>query len=116
MLACPSRVLYRSCPGRPGQEGQQRGSNSSSSSRLGPSLCYHCWFAERRLGATVGDERIAKRFFASGLVQGVGYRFFARRAAERLGVAGYAKNLRDGRVEVYAVVASDCPGSALHPN
>lgn len=39
----------------------------------------------------------------SGIVQGVGYRFFAQRAAERLGVAGYAKNLRDGRVEVYAV-------------
>jgi len=55
----------------------------------------------------VGDERIAKRFLASGLVQGVGYRFFARRAAERLGVAGYAKNLRDGRVEVYAVGTSD---------
>ncbi len=54
----------------------------------------------------MGDEPIAKRFFASGLVQGVGYRFFARRAAERLGVAGYAKNLRDGRVEVYAVGSS----------
>ena len=41
----------------------------------------------------------------SGAVQGVGYRFFAQRAAERLGVAGYAKNLRDGRVEVYAVAS-----------
>ena len=37
------------------------------------------------------------------MVQGVGYRFFAQRVAERLGVAGYAKNLRDGRVEVYAI-------------
>jgi acylphosphatase len=37
------------------------------------------------------------------MVQGVGYRYFALRAAERLGVAGYAKNLSDGRVEVYAV-------------
>jgi acylphosphatase len=33
----------------------------------------------------------------------VGYRFFAQRAAERLGLAGYAKNLPDGRVEVYAI-------------
>jgi acylphosphatase len=37
------------------------------------------------------------------MVQGVGYRYFALRAAERLGAAGYAKNLSDGRVEVYAV-------------
>lgn len=45
----------------------------------------------------------AKRFIVSGMVQGVGFRFFAQRVAERLGVAGYVKNLHDGRVEVYAV-------------
>lgn len=55
----------------------------------------------------MADERVAKRFFVSGNVQGVGFRFFARRAAERLGLAGYTKNLRDGRVEVYVVGASD---------
>lgn len=49
------------------------------------------------------QEKIAKRFFVSGMVQGVGYRFFATRAAERLGVTGWVKNLRDGRVEVYAI-------------
>lgn len=43
----------------------------------------------------------------SGIVQGVGYRYFAQRAAQRLGLAGYAKNLRDGRVEVYAVGPAD---------
>ena len=32
-----------------------------------------------------------------------GYRYFAMNAAEQLGVAGYAKNLADGRVEVYAI-------------
>jgi acylphosphatase len=36
-------------------------------------------------------------------VQGVGYRFFACHAAQRQGVSGYARNLRDGRVEVYAM-------------
>lgn len=45
----------------------------------------------------------AKRFFVSGIVQGVGFRYFALRAAQRLRVAGYAKNLADGRVEVYAI-------------
>ncbi len=48
-------------------------------------------------------ETLAKRFYVSGAVQGVGFRFFAERAAARLGVAGYARNLFDGRVEVYAL-------------
>lgn len=38
----------------------------------------------------------------SGLVQGVGFRFFARKKALELGVMGYAENLSDGRVEVVA--------------
>ena len=36
-------------------------------------------------------------------MQGVGYRYFALGVAERLGIAGYAANLSDGRVEVYAI-------------
>ncbi len=38
----------------------------------------------------------------SGRVQGVGYRAFARRVALDMGLAGYAENLADGRVEVVA--------------
>jgi acylphosphatase len=38
----------------------------------------------------------------SGLVQGVGYRYFASRRAEKLGLTGYARNLPDGRVEILA--------------
>jgi acylphosphatase len=45
----------------------------------------------------------ARRWFISGRVQGVGYRYFAQRAATPLGLTGYARNLDDGRVEVYAV-------------
>ena len=46
--------------------------------------------------------RVARRFIISGEVQGVGYRFFAQRAAARHQVVGYVKNLADGRVEVLA--------------
>lgn len=38
----------------------------------------------------------------SGRVQGVFYRDFVRREAERLGVRGFVRNLRDGGVEVVA--------------
>ncbi len=45
---------------------------------------------------------IARKFIISGIVQGVGFRFFAQRAAARHQVVGYVKNLPDGRVEAYA--------------
>ena len=56
-----------------------------------------------RPDSPVNDQQAAKRFFVSGTVQGVGYRYFVRGAASRLGLSGYTKNLRDGRVEVYAI-------------
>jgi len=46
---------------------------------------------------------LAKRFLVSGRVQGVGFRFFAERWANQLGIRGYVKNLWDGGVEVYAI-------------
>ena len=51
----------------------------------------------------VSETKIAKRYFASGMVQGVGYRFFTQRAAEQLKVSGFVRNLWDGRVEVFAM-------------
>jgi acylphosphatase len=44
-------------------------------------------------------SRIARRFFIGGEVQGVGFRFFAQRAAARHQVVGFVRNLDDGRVE-----------------
>ena len=44
----------------------------------------------------------AKRWLVSGRVQGVGFRYFAQRRAGELGLNGCARNLDDGRVEVYA--------------
>ncbi len=46
--------------------------------------------------------KVAWKFLISGEVQGVGYRFFAQRAAARHQVLGHVRNLRDGSVEVVA--------------
>jgi acylphosphatase len=52
------------------------------------------------------ESHQARRYRVSGKVQGVGFRYFASRIARHLGVTGYAKNLRDGSVEVYAIGAA----------
>ena len=44
-----------------------------------------------------------------GRVQGVGFRWFVWREADRLGLGGFARNLRDGTVEV----VSQGPDEAL---
>lgn len=49
------------------------------------------------------DAKQAKRFFVSGSVQGVGFRYFTLDIAERLHLGGYVRNLRDARVEAYAI-------------
>jgi acylphosphatase len=51
----------------------------------------------------MATDQIARRYFVSGIVQGVGFRYFTQDEAERLQLAGFVRNLRDGRVEVYAI-------------
>jgi acylphosphatase len=43
--------------------------------------------------------QVARKFIIRGDVQGVGYRFFAQRAAARHQVVGYVRNCSDGSVE-----------------
>ena len=43
----------------------------------------------------------------AGSVQGVGFRMFVQHKAAALGISGWARNLDDGRVEVYAVGTSE---------
>ncbi len=52
------------------------------------------------------NAKFAKKFLIKGRVQGVGYRYFADRAASELGICGYVKNLWNGDVEVYAIGGS----------
>jgi acylphosphatase len=47
--------------------------------------------------------QIARRYLVSGIVQGVGFRYYTQDEAERLRLSGFVRNLRDGRVEVYAI-------------
>ena len=47
-------------------------------------------------------EKARVKVTVKGFVQGVGYRFFAVRQANNLGVKGYVKNLLNGDVEAVA--------------
>ncbi|AIY90626.1 acylphosphatase [Geoglobus acetivorans] len=42
------------------------------------------------------------KIHVSGVVQGVGFRYFTRQRANELGIRGYVANLPDGRVLVVA--------------
>lgn len=48
------------------------------------------------------NERAQMRAVIHGEVQGVGFRYWARRRARELGIAGYVRNRWDGTVEVVA--------------
>ena len=47
-------------------------------------------------------EQVRVRVRVSGVVQGVGFRYFARNVGTAMGLAGFVRNLPDGSVEVVA--------------
>jgi acylphosphatase len=47
-----------------------------------------------------GSPLQRRQILYSGTVQGVGFRYTVRSLARRFAVAGFVKNLRDGRVEL----------------
>jgi len=47
------------------------------------------------------------RLTITGHVQGVGYRFWAERAAAALGISGWVRNRSDGTVELLATGSED---------
>lgn len=53
--------------------------------------------------SNIVELRTARLYTVRGKVQGVWFRDSTRREAERLNITGYAINLEDGDVEVYAI-------------
>lgn len=54
-------------------------------------------------GAGVDEFPRAIHVLVRGHVQGVGFRYFVKQAADALGVAGWVRNLHDGRVEALLI-------------
>ncbi len=50
----------------------------------------------------MSSQKLARVYRVNGRVQGVGFRYFVQHAANMMGLTGYARNLEDGGVEVYA--------------
>jgi len=45
------------------------------------------------------DKTVKAHVFIEGMVQGIFYRMWTREQAQKLGLAGWVRNLEDGRVE-----------------
>lgn len=51
-----------------------------------------------------------RHYYVSGLVQGVGHRYFTQTVAVRYGIRGWVRNMSDGRVEIRAEADADALG------
>ena len=57
---------------------------------------------------------VTRHLVVHGLVQGVGYRWSMVQAAQRLGVRGWVRNRRDGKVEALVAGAADAVEALVH--
>lgn len=48
------------------------------------------------------EETVRRGFRLTGRVQGVGFRWWTRKTAQRLGIEGTVRNRSDGSVEIHA--------------
>jgi acylphosphatase len=53
------------------------------------------------------------RIYISGFVQGIGFRYFVKSNARKLGLKGWAQNLPDGRVEALAQGEKEAIGKLI---
>ena len=67
-----------------------------------------------RAKLSVREELGSRRYYVSGMVQGVGFRYFVHRLARELKLNGFVRNLRDGRVEVYAIAPAESLDTLRH--
>jgi len=56
----------------------------------------------KKRGAKKTGRKTARLYVISGRVQGVGFRAFAQRAAQEIGLTGWVRNLANGDVEAHA--------------
>lgn len=82
---------------------EQPGARNDSLPQIAPPPATRAPSLSATIYRFVSEPKQAKRYFVSGSVQGVGYRYFTQHAAEHLHMSGYTRNLPDGRVEVYAI-------------
>jgi len=54
------------------------------------------------MSSRLANSKSRVLIYIQGAVQAVGFRYFAREMAQKMGLFGYAKNLADGSVEIVA--------------
>ena len=86
--------------------GKRNGYEYEYRSRRSPRTSTPCRSRHPEYGTGMSRD-IACRLIVTGLVQGVGYRYFTWRTAQALGIRGYVRNRDDGSVEAYAIGPAD---------